>query len=130
MCLISPLLAAGMTRGNMPARLHYPGLLDPALAESWGCLAGNTNVFGKGREGRWINWWYVLIREQETKKTQREDLFKKLNLILANVFRKTKLTGHICCEVWVTAWCIVFFYITSNEIVWLCQTTWVFPSSI
>lgn len=32
--LIFPFLAAGMTRGNMPAGLYYPGLVDPALAES------------------------------------------------------------------------------------------------
>lgn len=48
--LIFPLLAAGMTRGNMLARLHYQSPVDPTLARSWGWKAGNTNLWEK--EGR------------------------------------------------------------------------------
>lgn len=45
-----PLLAAGMTRGNMPGRLHYPGLLDPAWLSPKGAWLG-TQMFLE-KEGR------------------------------------------------------------------------------
>lgn len=52
-CLIfSPLLAAGMTRGNMLARLHYQSLVDPTLAASWRVKGWEHKSLGKGREDK------------------------------------------------------------------------------
>lgn len=48
-----PVLAAGMTRGNMFTRLHYQSLVDPTLVlrvTGW-----EHDSLGKGRAGRGIN---------------------------------------------------------------------------
>lgn len=48
-----PVLAAGMTRGNMFARLHYQSLVDPTLVlrvTGW-----EHDSLGTGREGIGIN---------------------------------------------------------------------------